>query len=161
MHARTRNLRSLGAILIALMLSSPVAAREPAVDTAASNTALVRAAFEAWRAGTGSVFDLLHDDVEWTVAGFSPVSGIYRSKAAFMDDAVAPIIARLSTPISPTVRHIVAQGDTVVVVWNGVATATDGSAYRNHYAWHMVLEDGKIVRVIAFLDTWALEQLMR
>lgn len=156
--------RALGALLLVLALSLPASAHDATADTAdtaSANVALVSTAFEAWRDGTGSVFDLLHDDVAWTIAGSSPVSGVHRSKAAFMDEAVAPINARLSTPITPTVRHIVAQGDTVVVLWDGVAAAVDGSTYRNSYAWHMVLEDGRIVRVIAFLDTWALDQLMR
>ncbi|TDK23777.1 nuclear transport factor 2 family protein [Luteimonas aestuarii] len=127
-----------------------------------ANTARVRAAFDAWRAGTGSVFDLLHEDVVWTVAGDSPVSGIYRGKADFMDNAVAPITARLATPIVPQVQHVVAQGDAVVVIWRGVARAHHGSAYTNHYAWHMVFDgDGRIVRVVAFLDTWALDALMQ
>lgn len=121
---------------------------------------MVRAAFDDWRAGTGSVFDLLADDVEWTVAGNSPVAGVYRSKQDFMTHAVAPITARLATPIVPEVQHVVAQGDAVVVVWRGTARAHDGSAYTNQYAWHMELDGGRIVRVVAFLDTWALDALM-
>lgn len=161
MRFHTRSLRAIAAILLVATLSLPATAREPEPDTALHNTALVRAAFDAWRTGTGSVFDLLHDDVEWHIAGNSPVSGTHRSKAAFMADAVVPINARLSTPISPTVRHLVAQGDAVVVLWDGVATTINGGTYRNSYAWHMVLEDDRIVRVIAFLDTWALDELMR
>ncbi|NZA26224.1 nuclear transport factor 2 family protein [Luteimonas sp. SJ-92] len=125
------------------------------------NVALVRTAFDDWRAGTGSVFDLLADDVVWTVAGNSPVSGVYRSKRDFMERAVAPITARLATPIAPEVEHVVAQGDAVVVLWRGTARTRDGGSYRNHYAWHMELEGGRIVRVVAFLDTWALDALMQ
>ena len=109
----------------------------------------------------GSVFDLLHEEVEWTVAGDSPVSGVYWSRAQFLGQAVAPITARLATPIVPTVEHVVAQDDAVVVVWSGQATAKDGHAYRNRYAWHLQLREGRIVRAVAFLDTWALAQLMR
>src|SRR5690606_35125741 len=111
-------------------------------------------------AGTGSVFDLLHEDLVWTVAGTSPVSGTYTSRADFLSRAVQPINARLATPITPQVRHVVAQDDAVVVVWDGTATAHDGRPYRNSYAWHMVLDGGRIVRVVAFLDTWALQALM-
>ncbi|WP_202845071.1 nuclear transport factor 2 family protein [Luteimonas saliphila] len=127
----------------------------------AANEALIRNAFDAWRAGTGGVFDLLHEDAVWTVGGDSPVSGTYRGKRDFMDNAVAPITARLATPIVPEVDHLVAQGDTVVAVWRGIARAHDGSTYTNHYAWHMVFDaDGRIVRVVAFLDTWVLAALM-
>lgn len=158
MHIRTLPWRLLACCLLALPLAA-VHAAEPA--TASGNAALVRQAFEGWRDGRGSVFDLLHEEVEWTVAGDSPVSGVYRSRAQFLGQAVAPITARLATPIVPTVEHVVAQDDAVVVVWSGQATAKDGHAYRNRYAWHLQLREGRIVRAVAFLDTWALAQLMR
>lgn len=145
-----------GSLLVSTVAS---AAQDPATRTAA-NEARVRAAFDAWREGNGGVFDLLADDAQWTVAGSSPVSGVYTSKQDFLDRAVTPILARLATPIVPEVQHVVAQGDAVVVVWRGTARAHDGSAYTNHYAWHMELEDDRIVRVVAFLDTWALQALM-
>lgn len=130
-------------------------------DASARNAALVRGAFDRWARGTGSVFDLLADDVEWTVAGTSPVSGVHRSKREFLDQAVAPITAMLATPIVPQVESIVAQGDDVVAVWRGTATTRGGAPYENHYAWRMTLDDGRIVRATAFLDTWALQQLVR
>ena len=33
------------------------------------NKAIVAAAFDAWRSGTGSPFDLLEDDATWTIVG--------------------------------------------------------------------------------------------
>lgn len=141
----------------AAMASPPVADG----DVATANAAAVRAAFDAWAAGTGDVFDLLHEDVVWTVAGHSPVSATYSSRGAFMAGAVTPITAKLATPIQPRLRSLVAQGDTVVAVWDGVATTHAGHPYRNSYAWHMVLAEGRIVRVMAFLDTWALQALMQ
>lgn len=77
-----------------------------------------------------------------------------------MEDAVKPITDKLATPIVPTVRQIVAQGPYVVVHWDGQATAKDGSRYENSYSWHMQLENGRITRVTAFLDTWRLVELM-
>ena len=92
--------------------------------------------------------------VRWGVAGNSPVSGTYRSREHFMAEAVKPITDQLATPIVPSVRQIVAQGSLVVAYWDGQATAKDGSRYTNSYSWHMQLEDGRITRVTAFLDTW-------
>lgn len=124
------------------------------------NTALVQQAFENWQQGNGSVFDLLAEDAEWTVAGVSPVSETYGSKQALIEGAVTPIHARLQTAITPEVKHLIAQGDSVVVLWDGTATATDGAPYTNSYAWHLVLRDRQITQVTAFLDTWALVELM-
>ena len=155
-------------VLAALAAATHAAVRAQAArpaaqdaDTTSSDAARVRAAFAAWAGGTGCVFDLLHEDVVWTVAGSSPVSGTYASHRDFLDRAVQPITARLATPIMPELRDLVVQGDTVVALFDGTATARDGSAYRNTYAWHLVLEGGRIVRVTAFLDTWALEQLLQ
>lgn len=125
------------------------------------NTALVQQAFDNWEQGRGSVFDLLAENAVWTVAGTSPHSGTYRTRDEFVTQAVLPINARLATPITPDVKHIVAQGEHVVVMWDGTATAKDGSRYENSYAWHFTMQDGKITQVNAFLDTWKLAELMR
>ncbi|MDR8015892.1 nuclear transport factor 2 family protein [Ectopseudomonas guguanensis] len=147
---------NLAALLLGLSLCLPTWAND---DTAA-NQALIQKAFEDWRAGQGGIFQLLADDAVWVVAGSSAYSGTYRTREAFMEDAVKPITDKLATPIVPTVRQIVAQGPHVVVHWDGQATARDGSRYENSYSWHMQLENGRITRVTAFLDTWRLVQLM-
>lgn len=149
--------KHLAALLLSASLSLPVWASG---DESARNETLIKQAFDNWRSGQGGVFDLLADDAQWIVAGQSPVSGTYRSRQAFMDDAVKPITDKLATPIIPSVRQIVSQGSHVVVMWDGVATAKDGSRYENSYAWHMQLENGRITKVTAFLDTWRLVQLM-
>lgn len=134
---------------------------DDARSEADTNVALVQQAFEAWQHGRGSVFDLLEEDAVWTVAGVSPVSATYNSRQALVDGAVTPIHAQLQTPITPTVRHLIAQGDNVMVLWDGTATASDGSRYENSYAWHLIMKDGRITNVTAFLDTWALVELMK
>lgn len=159
-------MRALAGLLLALALGPAAAGGRPVAQPPAdaaiaqSNAALVRQAFAAWREGRGSLFDLLHEDVEWVVAGTSPVSGRYGSRQAFLEQAVAPIGARLATPIAPEVRQVLAQGDAVVVLWDGMAARRDGGIYRNSYAWHLVFDGGRIVRATAFLDTWALQRLM-
>lgn len=154
----------LAGVAIAMGLALPLAAARDGEGATSvpvhDNAAQVHAAFDGWRNGQGSVFDLLADDVVWTVAGDSPVSGTYRTKQAFLDEAVAPITARLATPIVPSVTRIVADGDHVVVLWQGSATAHDGAVYRNDYAWHLELAGGRIVRATAYLDTWALARLL-
>lgn len=147
-------------IIAVLLLSASLCLPAWASDNTAANQALIQKAFDDWRAGQGGIFQLLADDAVWVVAGSSPYSGTYRTRQAFMEDAVKPITDKLATPIVPTVRQIVAQGPHVVVHWDGQATARDGSRYENSYSWHMQLENGRITRVTAFLDTWRLVQLM-
>jgi ketosteroid isomerase-like protein len=130
-------------------------------NTQEANTNLVRQAFANWQQGKGTVFDLLASDAVWTVAGSSPVSGVYDSKTELIEQAVRPISARLATPISPTVQSIIAQDDVVVVQWSGTATALDHQPYNNTYLWQLTFKDGRITQAMAFLDTYALNDLMR
>jgi ketosteroid isomerase-like protein len=141
------------------LLAAPLA--QASGDVAVRNAELVRQAFEDWKAGRGSVFDLLSDDAEWTVAGNSPVSDVYRGRQDLVERAVKPIAAHLSTPITPRVRQIVAEGDTVAVFWDGRAKAKDGRRYENSYAWLFTMGEGRIVRATAYLDTWLLVELMK
>lgn len=118
-----------------------------------SNKNAIQTAFEAWRNGTGSVFDLLSADANWTIVGNSPVSRTFKSKQEFMDVVITPFNRRLSKPLRPTVRGIYTDGDTVIALFDAEGIAKDGKPYRNTYAWFMQMRDGKIVRVTAFFDT--------
>ncbi|WP_434673875.1 nuclear transport factor 2 family protein [Pseudomonas sp. R1-15] len=146
-------------VVLALMLSTNTSWASG--NTQEANTKLVRQAFTNWQQGKGTVFDLLAPDAVWTVAGSSPVSGVYDGKTELIEQAVRPISARLATPISPTLESIIAQDDIVVVLWNGTATALDQKPYNNTYLWQLTFKDGRIIQAMAFLDTYALNDLMR
>ena len=152
-------LRLQAVVLLSVLLTSPVWASDTAIQNA--NTNLVRQSFADWKAGKGNVFDLLAPDAKWVVAGSSPVSGVYNSKKELMEQAVGPITARLASRIVPTVQSIVTEGDVVVVLWSGEATALDRKPYKNTYLWHMTLKEGRITEVNAFLDTYVLNDLMQ
>jgi hypothetical protein len=117
------------------------------------NKEIIREGFARWANGTGSIFDLLTEDAEWTITGRSPVSKTYTSRRQFLDEAITPINERLSVRIVPEVRGIYADGDTVIALWDGTATAKDGKPYKNTYSWFITMKDGRIVKVVAFFDT--------
>ncbi|MBD0255885.1 MAG: nuclear transport factor 2 family protein [Cytophagales bacterium] len=77
-----------------------------------------------------------------------------------MDEVITPLNVRLSKKIVPTVRRLYADGDWVVALWEGKATARDGKPYSVTYSWHMRLAQGRIVEVIAFLDTLEFADIM-
>ena len=91
------------------------------------NKALVQASFERWRAGTGSPFELLAPDADWTIVGSSPLSKIYTSRQAFLDEVIQPFNARMATPLVPTVRGIYADRDMVIILFDAAATTKDGA----------------------------------
>ncbi|WP_207714117.1 hypothetical protein [Scytonema sp. UIC 10036] len=73
--------------------------------------------------------------------------------------AIAPINERLSVRIVPSLRGIYAEGDMVIALWDGTATAKDGKPYTNIYSWYMTMKNGRIVKAVAFFDTIELTDL--
>jgi ketosteroid isomerase-like protein len=119
----------------------------------ASNKQAVQAAFDAWRNGTGSVFDLLAPDSKWTIVGNSPASRTYTSRQEFLDLVINPFNARLSSRLVPTIRGLYGDGDMVIALFDAEGTARDGKPYQNTYSWYMQMLEGKIINVVAFFDT--------
>ena len=64
------------------------------------------------------------------------------------------------SPFRPVrIRGIHADGDTVVVLWDGEGGTTAGTTYRNTYAWIMTLRDGEVIEGTAFYDSIAFDEL--
>ncbi|PPR62933.1 MAG: hypothetical protein CFH10_00670, partial [Alphaproteobacteria bacterium MarineAlpha4_Bin2] len=88
--------------------------------SAKDNRKIIEKAVAEWNAGDGmAIFRLLADDVKWTVIGSTPVSGTYRSRQAFIDGAVTKIGSRIDGIVTPKIVDILAEGDTVVLRWDG------------------------------------------
>ena len=126
---------------------------QTAQDIETRNKAIVQASFDAWRAGTGSPFDLLADEVTWTIVGHSVASKTYGSREAFMSEVIQPFNARMSVGLKPTIRNIYADGDTVIIFFDASGTARDGKPYANTYAWFLDMRDGKVIKASAFFDS--------
>ncbi|GGE85311.1 ketosteroid isomerase [Sphingomonas prati] len=151
----------LSAALMVMALPGAATAQPTAQTTHDSNKATVRRAFDAWAAGGTDFFDILADDVVWTIQGSGPNAKTYRSKAELVEKALAPFGARVSVPLKPTVRSMYADGDEVITVFDGVAQTNDGKPYRNTYAWFFTMRDGKVVTARAFLDLPAYDAVLR
>ncbi len=158
--------------MTALALVSSVAAARPSAAQATAplsveqrsnpNLEIVRAAFEAWAAGGTKFFDdVLSPDVRWTIRGSGPVARTYIGRENFVREASAPLTARLAGPIKPTVRHLLADGNLVVAVWDGAAVARDGKPYNNSFVWVFHMKDGKASEVEAFLDLEPYNEVLR
>ena len=127
-----------------------------------ANRAAVRRAFEAWQQGTGPITDLFAPDMVWRIEGHSAASREFRDRQEFVDEVLVPFGARFATaePFRPVeIRSVIADGDTVVVVWDGRGIANDGRTYENSYAWIMRLADGRVVDGTAFFDSISFNDL--
>eukprot|EP01035_Chromulina_nebulosa_P040618 gene40618-54919_t len=130
-------------------------------DIAKANKEIIRLGFEKWTAGTGSFFDLLAEDMVWTITGSTAYSKTYNGKRDFINQVIDPLNQRLSKKIVPTVRGIYGDGDMVIALWDGVATAKDGKPYLSSYSWYMQMDKGKIIKVVAFLDGIEFADIMK
>jgi ketosteroid isomerase-like protein len=136
--------------------------RETIEMSAADNKKLIEEAFQAWGRGDGNAFfNLLADDVHWTVIGNTVVSRTYTSKNGFLEGAAKPLTGKLAGGIVPTVRDIIAEGDKVVLQWDGRGTGKNGTIYSQTYCWVMRVENGKVREGTAYLDTELITQLFK
>ena len=134
---------------------------QPENQTEAGNRALVEAGFAAWSAGTGSPYDLLADDVTWTIVGHSDASKTYEGRAAFIDQVIRPFNARMSQGLKPTIRYLYAEGDDVVIFFDASGVARDGKPYSNTYAWFWQMRGGRVTKAHAFFDSIAFNDFWR
>jgi ketosteroid isomerase-like protein len=119
-------------------------------------------AFEAWQRGEASITEIFAPHMTWRIEGRSAASSEYRSAQEFVDGVLAPFGARFADgePFRPVaVRSVHADGDTVVVLWDGRGVANDGVPYENSYAWFMTFEDDKVIDGTAFFDSIAFNEL--
>ena len=86
--------------------------------------------------------------------GTTPISGTYTSKKTFLDAAVGGLTTRLKGPIMAKVRNVLADGDHVILQWEGnTKHRSTGAPYHQTYCWVMRFGDGQIREVTAYLDT--------
>lgn len=148
------------AVVVALLNTQTLAQADDSVTE--SNRQIITEAFAKWSAGGSTFFDdVLAHNVIWTIKGSSPTAGTYDGRDQFVREAVKPFIERLSAPLRPSVNHIWADGNAVIVYWDGVATAIDGKPYSNSYVWIFTMKDGRASRVTAFLDLELYEDVIK
>jgi len=115
---------------------------------------LVTSVFAKWEGGDSSAFfDELADDVVWTAIGNTAISGVSHSKKEYLDKTYHPLQAIFSGPTSCKVKQIIAEGDTVVVLWHGETPLAKGGVYANEYCWVIRVADGKLIEVTGYFDT--------
>jgi ketosteroid isomerase-like protein len=127
-----------------------------------ANRQTIRRAFDAWHDGTGAITEVFAPEMVWRIEGHSLASKEYGDRQQFIDEVLTPFGARFSAsePFRPvTIRSVHADGDTVIVLWDGRGIANDGRAYENSYAWFMRLRDGMVVDGTAFYDSLSFNDL--
>ncbi len=126
------------------------------------NRRTISEAFDAWQHGTAPITDVFAADMVWRIEGHSAASKRYENTQQFINEVLAPFGARFASgqPFRPfRIRSIHADGDTVIVVWDGRGVANDGETYENSYAWIMKMDQGKVIDGTAFYDSISFNDL--
>lgn len=161
MNGKRIFLAGVFATAIGCIAATQVSANSGNPDVEALNKQVVTEAFDKWAAGSATVFqDVLHEDVVWTVRGSGPSAGEYRGLEDLLARAARPLAERLEVPLRPTSTKVWADGDHVIVFWDGEGRLQGGEPYRNTYAWIFQMRDGKAETADAFLDLAAFDSAL-
>ena len=145
-----------------IALLAQAANASAAADAASRNKDIIGQAFDRWAGGGTDFFnEVLGPDVIWTIKGSGLSAGIFESRDVFIDRAVRPFASRLSTPVRPVRWQVWADGDHVIINWDGEGMARDGVPYRNSYAWIFRMSGGQAAEVTAFLDLTPYDDVLR
>lgn len=104
----------------------------------------------------GAALDLLADDVRYEMIGTTPISGVCHGKAEFLS-RVAAVVGGFPEPPAVRCTNVIADGDRAVVLGAGRGRGPHGPYVQGHYAWAMRVAGGRVVEMIEFVDTVALE----
>lgn len=122
--------------------------------TSDDNRRRVREAFRPWQEGdSGPFFDLIAEDVRWTVIGSTPVSGVYESKQALVQAAFGPLLERLDGPLLTRFIDLAVDGEKVFLRFESSGVLKTGLRYEQVYCFAMVMREHRIVEIVAYLDT--------
>lgn len=131
------------------------------MSTTEENKRLVREAFRPFEEGdSGPLFDLIADDVKWTIMGTTPLSGVYHSKQELKDKFLRPIVARLENGLKTKFVDLAGEGDKVFLRFESSGVAKSGFPYDQSLCWAMVMRDGRIVEIADYFDTDLLRKIL-
>ena len=104
--------------------------------------------------GNGKPFvEAMAEDFSWTIPGDTPWSRTYRGKQQVLTELLQPLYAQFATPYISTTRRVMADGDMVIIEFDGRVTTKAGKAYNNHYCYVCRMEGGQMKDLMEYLDT--------
>ena len=104
--------------------------------------------------GNGKPFvDAMADDFSWTIPGDTPWSRTYSGKQVVLTELLRPLYAQFATPYLSTTRRVMADGDRVVIEFDGRVTTRAGKAYNNRYCYVCRMAGGQMKDLMEYFDT--------
>ncbi|MFT4581520.1 MAG: ketosteroid isomerase-like protein [Gammaproteobacteria bacterium] len=122
------------------------------------NQNIVRQWFDHIGAGNAeAAFALFSDDIVYDLKGTTPVSGVFRGLDSIVNDFFVPWRKQIDGDLVVRIDDTFGEGDRVVALGHGAAKTIFGLPYENDYAFVCTVRDGKICKIIEFLDTALVE----
>jgi dehydrogenase/reductase SDR family protein 1 len=104
---------------------------------------------------------VLADEVEWIPPASAPLDGPYRGREVVLQ-AMQREGARFFdlTQTQAEIRKLIADGDTVAVLYRFQCRAVNGRDYANEYVWIFTCAGGRIVRMEEHTDTLRFQRIV-
>lgn len=99
------------------------------------------------------LFEAMAEDVTWRWMGVHQWSRTFEGKQLVVEKLFGGATERLGPSSGTNVRHIHADGDSVVVEHSGRNELRDGRRYDNNYCWVFRFHAGLIQEVREYMDT--------
>jgi ketosteroid isomerase-like protein len=123
-------------------------------STTDANRQYIRQVMAELDKGNGKPFvDAMADDFSWTIPGDTPWSRTYSGKQVVLNELLRPLYAQFATPYISITRRVMADGDRVIIEFDGRVTTKAGKAYNNRYCYVCRMEGGKMKDLMEYLDT--------
>jgi hypothetical protein len=127
---------------------------------AAENKQVITNMFAELARGNGAAFlDTMADVIKYTPQGRTKFSSTMNGKQEVMAKLLGPLGAALDGGIALTPYNFIAEGDYVVMLANGKATAKGGKPYNNSYCHVFRIAGGKVTEINEFLDTALVDEV--
>jgi uncharacterized protein len=123
-------------------------------STTDANRQYIRQVMAELDKGNGKPFvEAMADDFSWTIPGDTPWSRTYSGKQVVLNELLRPLYAQFATPYISITRRVMADGDRVIIEFDGRVTTKAGKAYNNRYCYVCRMEGGKMKDLMEYLDT--------
>jgi ketosteroid isomerase-like protein len=110
------------------------------------------------RSDAATAATCLNSDATTLAKGFGKFAGVRHYDVIV--GTIAVFKELVPTGLSPTIHTVIAEGDSVVVEFEGNATLANGARYDNQYCMVFTLRDGRISRVNEYFCTLLADQVL-
>jgi len=120
-----------------------------------TNWAIITAAFDKLKDGDTSLWlDAMADNIRYDFVGGDTWDQVYEGKQAFIEGLGRIVVAKMAPPLRLKVQRIIDAGDDIIVEFISDQTTRVGKPYSNRYCMILHMEEGKIVDLVEYCDTW-------